>query len=199
MDSLTYYMLEISCSPGGARKGDYYIYDTLNEIKHSLATDLYSDLYMAASYGECIFLYVIERNQLMQKIDLLPYIIISIEGIFDIQFEDGDPVTTSLFNLPDEDHSEVLSNLTCFLDIIEHTVSDDFSNVKVQASLRFNDDIPKSLRKDQYTIYIDIEWPDILKIQGNTKNIEEIEVPGIWRGKNNKYSYEFTYGLNHTE
>ena len=59
------------------------------------------DIYLAISYGERVFLYIIE-NKLIKKIDLLPYIIISIEDIFNIQFEDGEPVITRFCKLHDE-------------------------------------------------------------------------------------------------
>jgi hypothetical protein len=173
MANSSFYMLEISCSPGGARKGDFYVYNTLNEIKNALVNDFCdcTGIYMAAWYGERIFLYIVDDGQLIHKIDLLPRVLIAIEGIFDIQFEDREPEITRLFRLlkdENEDDKEILGNLTFGLLEIQRFVSDDLSEVKLISSLECSsDDIPKNLIRSQYMIYVDIDWSNITIIQGN--------------------------------
>lgn len=203
MTNYTYYMLEFSCLPGGARKNNFYVCNSFKEIKNALIEDLCDNLgiYMASWYGEHIFLYIMENNILIHKIDLHPYILISIEDFFNIQFENGDRKIIRLFRLStdedeDEDDLDIFCDLTCGLDEIKRVVSDDFCKAKIEASSSESfilDSLPVTLRKSQYTIHIDIKWPNIPRIRGNVKDLVEM-VNHCGDGKNS-----FNYGYNNTK
>lgn len=79
-----YYVLDISCQPGGSRKWDVYVYDNLKDIKQSMINDLkdpINGIYMASCYGEDILLKVIDKKgnvlfemSLFEHIDIDVYV-----------------------------------------------------------------------------------------------------------------------------
>jgi hypothetical protein len=79
-----YYVLDISCQPGGSRKGDVYVYDNLKDIKQAMIEDLkepINGIYMASCYGEDILLKVIDKKgnvlfnmSLFEHIDIDVYV-----------------------------------------------------------------------------------------------------------------------------
>lgn len=79
MGGKSFYILEASVAPGGARKSNYHVFNNLSEIKGALMEEL-TDLYLLLWYGEALYLYIIENGKLTDKIDLHPYITIQREG-----------------------------------------------------------------------------------------------------------------------
>lgn len=78
------YILEISCSPGGCRKGDYYVRSRINDIWNDLKKDLASDPYVLLWYGETIRLYEVTEDGI-EQIDLHDYITVDWKGnIYDV-------------------------------------------------------------------------------------------------------------------
>ena len=57
---MSYYLLELSCTPGGSRKSNYFISTDLREIKDVFARDLLEDPYIAVIYGERMNLLIVE-------------------------------------------------------------------------------------------------------------------------------------------
>lgn len=102
----SFYILEISCQPGGARKGDYYIYNNLQDVKTALLRDIACGmgLHMLLKYGESIFIYVITDGQLVNKIDLHPYITI----------QQGKRIARFIEAIPDANHEHDRSREVCF-------------------------------------------------------------------------------------
>lgn len=78
----SFYVLEISVEPGGARLGLFFVYNTLKQIQAELETnlriDLQSGMGLLYCYGEDINLLTYLHGEERQRINLLPYI--RIEG-----------------------------------------------------------------------------------------------------------------------
>ncbi len=78
----SFYVLELSVAPGGARKHDEYLYNNLEDIERALRKDLTdsSQTELALTHGETIKLRVYNHNRLTRAIDLLPYLTIQVPG-----------------------------------------------------------------------------------------------------------------------
>lgn len=77
----SFYLLEVSVTPGGARKADEYVYnkeDIDRAPRADLTTTFGADL--ALTYGETIDLRVHIHNRLTHTIDLRPYITLCVPG-----------------------------------------------------------------------------------------------------------------------
>jgi hypothetical protein len=88
MSSKSYYELEFSVAPGGARKDTHYLRGTMEEIKADLAEELAKDvnLYLLCWYGADLLLHVWQNGERAESIDLHPFVTISIDGYPDITF-----------------------------------------------------------------------------------------------------------------
>ena len=84
-----YYVLEVSCDPGGTRKGDFYKYKDLNSIKKALYCDLcdHDSCRMILWYGEDIVLYKMSNSKIIASIDIHQYLKISIDWLTPITFD----------------------------------------------------------------------------------------------------------------
>ncbi|GCE15399.1 hypothetical protein [Tengunoibacter tsumagoiensis] len=79
----SFYLLELWVGPGGARKADYYLFNTREEIKQALADDLSQQRlgpYLVLWYGEIINLFVYSEGKSVWKKDLHPYITFHLPG-----------------------------------------------------------------------------------------------------------------------
>lgn len=81
------YILEMSVQPGGSRKGEFFVYKTWKEIKHTLQKQLQIDrncicdnAYHFGWYDQTAAIWVFEHGQLVKYIDLRPFITLSIFG-----------------------------------------------------------------------------------------------------------------------
>jgi hypothetical protein len=85
----SFYALEIFVQPGGARESLVFVFDNLEDIKRALAKCLtcHSDIYLMTWYGRDINLLVYQEGKEVQKLNLLPYIRISIEGYPEIWYD----------------------------------------------------------------------------------------------------------------
>jgi hypothetical protein len=74
----SFYVLELSVAPGGARKAHFFVYDNLPAIRQALATDLRIDCQAAEGllycYGESVNLQTFVDGEERQRLNLLPYI-----------------------------------------------------------------------------------------------------------------------------
>lgn len=79
----SFYLLELWVGPGGARKADYYLFNTREEIKQALVDDLSQQRlgpYLVLWYGEIINLFAYSEGKIVWKKDLHPYITFYLPG-----------------------------------------------------------------------------------------------------------------------
>lgn len=107
----SFYHLNFSVVPGGARMDGHYIRATLEEIKRDLEEELARgiNLYLLCWYGATLRLEASRAGQLVKAIGLHPFLEISIEGYPTVTFgEDRKPIGYD-FRGPEErsagDHS----------------------------------------------------------------------------------------------
>src|SRR5690349_6475723 len=82
------YVLEISVTPGGARRGDLFTYNRLLHLRYCLKHELFAEdpadrayaASLAAGYGETIVLWVVENDRLVRAVDLRRHIRIRVDG-----------------------------------------------------------------------------------------------------------------------
>lgn len=103
----SYYVLEISVIPGGARKGWFFVYNHLEPIQRLLEIDLELDFKeqvgLLYGYGESINLLTYIDGEEVQRINLLPYITVSgPEGITFALDEEANPLGVDRAKVCDE-------------------------------------------------------------------------------------------------
>lgn len=88
--SKSFYLLEVSVEPGGARESKVFILNNLEEIKYALekSLSLHIDIYLTVLYKRHICLMVYQKGKISQKINMLPYIHIKLENYPDVWFDD---------------------------------------------------------------------------------------------------------------
>lgn len=132
----SFYDLEFSVDPGGARKDAHYIRGTLDEIKSDLAEELdeQTNLYLLCWYGARLELRVFERGELVHKADLHPAITIEIGGYPTITFAGSmKPIGHTFKGEEDDDESLTSRMFAGSLEDVKVTV--DWSKVDVPAKL----------------------------------------------------------------
>src|SRR5262245_80752 len=77
MDPKSCYILELSVVPGGARRGERFVYRSLEHIHRCLAWEFLGDpvsrfaaAMLAIGYGETIRLWIVQRGVVTAAIDL---------------------------------------------------------------------------------------------------------------------------------
>lgn len=184
---MSYYLLELSCAPGGCRKNNYFISTNLREIKDVFARDLLEDLYIAVIYGERMNLLVIQDGCLEKKIDLHPYVTIKIEDICDITFDEKEDSQITYYQqkLDEEDEEERLDLFgEC---VVEIHVNDD----QTEATSKL-----VNLNKK---ISVKINYPEIPVLNGTLvdPDEEEVIVEQSWfSGMRKEGIFGLEYGLN---
>lgn len=83
----SFYQLESFVEPGGAREGLIYILDNIEDVKNSFE-ELF-DLYLIIFYGRYMFLSTYIDGVMVQKINLIQYLEIHIEGYPIISFDEN--------------------------------------------------------------------------------------------------------------
>ncbi len=80
-----YYLLDISCAPGGVCKSHSYFFNNIQQIKEALLDDInespISGIYIPLWYGETINLEIHIKDAPTKIIDLQQYLSYEIEGI----------------------------------------------------------------------------------------------------------------------
>lgn len=79
------YVLELSVDPGGARRGDVYVYNRLDHVRRVLEQEFLPEEpaaaalagYLAVWYGERILLWVVREGRVAEAIDLHPFLRVS--------------------------------------------------------------------------------------------------------------------------
>lgn len=104
-----YYVLQLSVSPGGARKFDLYLLDTLKAVFEVLQKDLVKDAVLAIWYGEEILLYRCRGDKSIEVIDLHQYITFYVGDFPPIKFDKNNKVIGYTFK-DDIFNEEVKSN-----------------------------------------------------------------------------------------
>jgi hypothetical protein len=87
----SFYALEIFVQPGGARESLVFVFDNLEDIQRALAKCLshHLDIYLMTWYGRDVNLLVYQEGKEVQKLNLLPYIHITIEGYPEIGYDEN--------------------------------------------------------------------------------------------------------------
>jgi hypothetical protein len=75
-------MLEVSVEPGGARRGNAFVYNSLAHIRKCIEQEFLAEdpddragaASLAVCYGETIALWVVEKGQVVSVVDLRPFI-----------------------------------------------------------------------------------------------------------------------------
>lgn len=85
----SFYALEMSVDPGGARMWDVHVQDDLEEIRPILDGALTTSnfLYLLAWYGTRIELLTFHAGKEVQRVNLLPHIRVRVEGYPEIWFD----------------------------------------------------------------------------------------------------------------
>jgi hypothetical protein len=115
----SFYSLDFSVQPGGARYAVGYVRGTLDEIRADLAVELTvgQNVYLLCWYGATLGLSVHQHGVQTGWIDLHPYVTISIEGYSDITFAgSGQPISDDVRSDDASDDSLSERLLTCQLD-----------------------------------------------------------------------------------
>ncbi|MBX7222074.1 MAG: hypothetical protein K1Y36_19135 [Blastocatellia bacterium] len=93
----SFYLLELSVLPGGARKGLFFVYPRLDLIRQILDLDLMIDfeegLGLLYGYGQAVNLITFINGQEAQRLNLLPFITVSGPGSISFSLdEEANPV-----------------------------------------------------------------------------------------------------------
>lgn len=85
----SFYVLEMFVWPGGARKSEIHVHNNLAAIQQALVADLSygGNVYLLTAYGEQINLRTYQEGVETQKINLLPYIRVEMQGFPDAWFD----------------------------------------------------------------------------------------------------------------
>jgi hypothetical protein len=93
------YLLEISCAPGGARRGEMYAYSRFEHLRSVLEQEFQSDqprVDMAAGlavfYGEILCVWVVQHGKVVQGVDLHPFLVARLRGAAPVRLGDRDAV-----------------------------------------------------------------------------------------------------------
>lgn len=87
------YVLELSVQPGGSRWAEVHVYSKLEHIRAWLEEFCKNDsmsAYHAIWYGATLAIWVVQKGQVVQCIDLHPYIKASLDGSASIPLADTD-------------------------------------------------------------------------------------------------------------
>ncbi|MFC3999754.1 hypothetical protein ACFOVU_27825 [Nocardiopsis sediminis] len=68
------YLLEFSVSPGGARQGDIHAYTDLKALREGFDERNGADPYLIMWYGALLHLWVVQNGEIVQGIDLHPFL-----------------------------------------------------------------------------------------------------------------------------
>lgn len=167
----TFYLLELSVVPGGARKGDYYAFNTLDEIKNALMEDFHahsSELYILLWYGETVKLYVYENSEIIKIIDILPKITVKIPDYPEMTFSEEGKLIGFDFDKDNKEKSE------------EETLSYKLFDGKIE----------------NYEVLVDWDTLDIPHIEGNIIDKEKLITVKYDRWP---HELDLYYGLNNLE
>lgn len=161
--SKSLYVLELWVMPGGARKGQGFACNNLDQIKQALNTDLRMDLgygegllYCYGKTGENVTLFTFIDGEEIQRLDLKPYIT--------IQGEDGTEFTLTETGLSsDVDESGVCD--PAFLETAQATVDWDAVPVEVLTGDLFQpgDEIELQLGYSDYPVTLTYGFNDFEK------------------------------------
>lgn len=100
----SFYALEISVDPGGTRKAEVHIHNSIAAIQNALEAELEKagNIYLLTWYGEDVTLQTYQSGRQTQKINLLPFIRINIKRYPEMWFNDKGQLQGIKFR--DNDH-----------------------------------------------------------------------------------------------
>ena len=105
-----YYVLELSVAPGGSRKHDLYLLRSLTEVHRILQRDLIDDAGLAIWYGERILLHRCVNENVVETIDLHPFITFHVGQFAPIRFSSEDDIMgyhqSKLFDAEYKDYTD---------------------------------------------------------------------------------------------
>lgn len=170
--SVSFYMLEVS----SAGETERYIYNNIVDIKQALTQDL-ANLKTLLCDERKIYLLTINNGILVEKINLLPSLTISIGDIFNAIFED----TTMDMSFISADGKEYRSHFDTDTEAVEtflqdkeiyNKVSDDLKQITLKIS-------GGSTAPNVYTAKIFIQYPPIISLSNPISDQEDsVMVPG---------------------
>jgi hypothetical protein len=78
----SFYTLELFILPGGSRKAHLYAFGSIAEVQRALKVEFSHafELYTLLVYGEDVYLSIYQGGEMVNQINLLPYITVNIPG-----------------------------------------------------------------------------------------------------------------------
>lgn len=146
-----YYVLNISCEPGGARKSIAFVHDDIRKIQNSLIKDLKNDLWLSLFYGETFLFQVVNKNgDIIFDLDIFKYIEI------DLDIYDENNSSKKLGSLKDELFRNKIKNIKRFnYNFVKYNTSEFRLNATGNIN---NSDLSK---EEKISIHITIDWKTI--------------------------------------
>jgi len=186
----TFYLLDISCFAGGLQKSDYYVFNSLNEVKQALCNNL-SDLgsLELLFLDESIFLYIVQNSILISKINVRLWLQMIIKDICNVTF--GINKQDVSFLAEDEHDKEIFDEFASTLEENDVIVSDDFTKISIETQ-------PLDPSIDGFdSIEIQITYPDIPIVVGNIPVNLWVNVPSEWLNLPSQFIYNMaSYTVN---
>jgi hypothetical protein len=127
----SFYTLELFISPGGGRKATIYVLGSLAEIQQAIEVEFSrsSEINLLLIYGEDVWLSTYHQGEIVQEINLLPYIKVEIPGEGTFSIDENRVVSPPIIENYYEDGSLSMRLAEDLID--DYTVIIDWSKLEI--------------------------------------------------------------------